>query len=163
MDEILKLFSVRDILFHMINTAILLLAVTFLVYKPARKFLKAREDRVNAQIDEAKAGQEQAEALKAEAARVRHDADLGAAEAQKEGAASAQQTVERMIADARLKADAIVKKAQADAAEIKAAAREDVQEQALTMAVEIAEKMIGRELSEKDNAALAREFLTKVV
>ncbi len=163
MEAFLNLFSPRDILFHVINTMILIAAVTYFVYKPVRKFLKGREDRIAGQMDEAAEKQRKADMCLADANAARKAAEADVAQSQKTGAVRAEEIADRMIQAAKKEADGIVAQAKADAAAVKAAAQEEIQEQALSMAVEIAERLIGRELSEKDNRVLAREFLTKVV
>lgn len=163
MEEIIKLFSFRDILFHLLNTAILVAVVTFFVYKPARKFLKAREERIAAQLDGAQAKRNEADEALQSAETARQAATADAQRAQKDGAEQAQLAAAQIIADAKREAEAIVAKAKADAEAEKAAAQQAIQTQALSMAVDIAERMIERELSQKDNDTLVREFLTKVV
>lgn len=162
MDEIFKLFTVRDILLHIVNTLILFAAVTFFVYKPVRKFLRARTERIEGQMKEAADQKAQAEAALDEARAGLRRAEADAAHMQTDGATRAQQTVDQLLAAAKQQADEIIRQAHREADNIKAAAREAVQEEALSMAVEIAERMIGRELSEKDNDTLVRAFLTKV-
>lgn len=162
MEEFLKLFSVRDILLHMLNTAILFIAIRLLVYKPVRKFLDARTARVTDALAEATATRGEADRLLAEAQDARRTAEADAAKLQADGALSAQQAGDALIGEARRQADEMLRSAEAEAEAMHAAAQEEIQAQALAMAVEISEKMIGRELAEKDNEVLAREFLTKV-
>ncbi len=163
MEEFLKLFNVRDIGFHAVNTLILFIAIRFLAYKPVRRFMDARAARVQASFDEAAAQKAEAEAALCDAEARRGEAEAAAVRMQADSAAEAQQNGEKMLSAAKAEAAEIVRRAKADAdAQIEGAQR-DIQSQALSMAVEIAEKMIGRELSERDNDALAREFLTKVV
>jgi len=163
MEEFLKLFNTTDILWHLFNTAILFAAIRLLVYKPVRKFMDARTQRIRAAFDDAAAKQAQAESLMAEAKDARSAAEAEAARVQAEGAAQAEAAAIALLDEAKKQAAAIVAQAGADAAAETEAARVVSGRQALAMAVDIAEKMIGRELSQKDNELLAREFLTKVV
>lgn len=162
MEEFLKLFSLRDILLHMLNTAILFIAIRFLVYKPVRKFLNARTGRIAGELDQAAQKQAQADEALTEAAAARRAADEAAVQTQTDSALRAQQLGDQLIVDAKAQAAEILRKAHEDAEAMKATAQREVQAQALAMAVQIAEKMIGRELAERDNETLAREFLTKV-
>lgn len=162
MEEFLKLFDVKDILLHMLNTAILFVAIRLLVYKPIRAFLNKRSDKVAAELDGAAEKAAQARVALEEAQASRSAAEAAVAQLQADGAMRAQETGEELLAAARAQAGEIVRRAQAEAEAAKAAAQEEIQARALVMAVDIAERMIGRELAQKDNAALAREFLTKV-
>lgn len=163
MEEILKLFSVRDILLHCANTLILFVAIRFLVYKPVRKFMDARTARVQSALDEAAAARRQVEAIQLEAEEKRREAEEAVAKMQADAAKQANQATENTLKAAKAQADAFILKARAEAEAAKADMLRETQAQALDMAVEIAAKMIGRELSDADNTALAREFLTKVV
>lgn len=162
MEEFLKLFNLRDIVLHIINTLILFVAIRLLVYKPVRKFLDARTDRVSGALADAASKQTQADEALQSARDAMRDAEVKAVQAQTEGATRAQQTGDQLIADARTQAAEIIEDARTEAEAIKAGAQQELQQQALSMAVEIAEKMIGRELAVRDNETLAREFLTKV-
>lgn len=162
MEEFLKLFSLRDILLHIANTLILFVAIRFLLYKPMRKFLDARAQKVAGELDSAAQKEAEASLALENANEEYRKAQAQAAGAMAEGAQRAQQSGEQILEAARQQADEIILKAKEEAERTKAAAQADIQAQALTMAVEIAEKMIGRELAEKDNETLAREFLTKV-
>lgn len=162
MEEFLKLFSVRDILLHIINTLILFVAITYFVYKPVRKFMNERAERISAQFDEIALQQASANQLMADAQAARAAAEAEAASTRADGAARAQQVADTATADAKQQAALILARATTEAAAQKEAAQADIGAQALEMAVEIAEKLIGRELSQKDNQVLAREFLTKV-
>ncbi len=162
MGEFLKLFSLRDILLHMANTLILFVAVRFLVYKPVRAFMNARTERVQASLNEASAKQAEADRALSDAEKRLEAAQAEAVKVQADGARHAQLSGEELIEAAKRQAAEIVDRAGREADAQRQSAQADVQAQALSMAVEIAEKMIGRELSEKDNDALAREFLTKV-
>lgn len=162
MEEFLKLFSLRDILLHVLNTTILFVVIRFLVYKPVRAFLNARAEKIAGELENASGSRMQAERMLSEAQGERQTAEAAAAQLQSEATVRAQQIGDDLIAAAKAQAEEIVQKARAEAGHVKVAAQEEMQAQALSMAVLIAEKMIGRELAEKDNAALARQFLSKV-
>lgn len=162
MEEFLKLFSVRDILFHVLNTAILFVVIRFLVYKPVRAFLNARADKIAGEMESASGSRQAAEQMLAQAQAERQAAEAAGSRIQAEATLRAQQIGDELLAAARAQADEIEQKARAEAGRIKVAAQEEMQAQALSMAIEIAEKMIGRELAEKDNTVLARQFLAKV-
>ena len=162
MEDFLQLFNVRDILLHIVNTLILFVAIRLLVYKPVRKFMNARTERVQAQMDEAAAREAEAKQALEDANAQREEAARLAVMAQAESAEQARASAAETVEEARRQAEDIVAAAQAEADAQRRAAQADIQAQALSMAVEIAEKMIGRELQNKDNDALAREFLTNV-
>ena len=57
-----------DFVLHIINIVVLFVLVRSLAYKPVRKFMLAREERIKSQLDEAAAAKAEAETLKADCA-----------------------------------------------------------------------------------------------
>ena len=85
-EDFLQLFNVRDILLHIVNTLILFVAIRLLVYKPVRKFMNARTERVQAQMDEAAAREAEAKQALEDANAQREEAARLAVMAQAESA-----------------------------------------------------------------------------
>ena len=162
MDELLKLFDVRDVLLHMLNVVVLFVAIRLLLYKPVRRFMQARTQRVQGEADEAAARQQEAaQALadaRAQGEAVQREAAAAAAQAEQK----AQQAAQDMLVQAQERAQHMLDKAQADAAKTQAAAEQAIQQQAVAMAMGIAERILAREVSSADNDALVRDYLTKV-
>ena len=55
-----------DFVLHIINIVVLFVLVRTLAYKPVRKFMLAREERIKTQLDDAAAAKAEAEAVKAD-------------------------------------------------------------------------------------------------
>ena len=55
-----------DFVLHIVNIVVLFLLVRSLAYKPIRKFMREREEKIAAQLAEAEAAQAGVDALKAE-------------------------------------------------------------------------------------------------
>ncbi len=162
MQEFMKLLSPRDILLHMINVVVLFVAIRLLLYKPIRKFMNARTERVQGELDAAQAKQQAADARQAELDAAAHQTKLDAAQAIADGVQQGQKTGEDIVARANKQAETIVAHAQDEARQIEIDAKMAVRTQAINMAVEIAGRMLEREVKADDHQKIIDEFLTKV-
>ena len=147
-----------DIALHLVNIVVLYALLRLLIYKPVRKFMDARAAKVRAQLDEAenisaKAREDQAEYAKRLAAvdEEAHDKLIASTRAAGEAA-------EAIAAEARAEAQKILAKAQAEADQQRRDIQRQVRPQITGMAVEIAEKLLGREVSAEDNRAIIDSF-----
>lgn len=147
-----------DIALHLVNIVVLYALLRLLIYKPVRKFMDARAAKVRAQLDEAenisaKAREDQAEYAKRLAAvdEEAHDKLIASNRAAGEAA-------EAIAAEARAEAQKILAKAQAEADQQRRDIQRQVRPQITGMAVEIAEKLLGREVSAEDNRAIIDSF-----
>ena len=157
-----ELFNVDSILLHMLNALILFAACYFLLYKPVRKFLKARQDKIDAQL---KTGQEAAEGRdalveqgKQALARAQEDAQAQAVAITAQARARGQAAID----EANEQAKKIIADAQAQAEQLRASTREAMVQEAAELAFEMAQTILARELSDADQKRLVDEFLKKV-
>jgi F-type H+-transporting ATPase subunit b len=132
------------------------------LFKPVLAILEKRRAMADAQIQDAKKAKEEAENMKAG-----YEADMAKA---KETATAMMQNAER---DAAARSEAIISEAQSQAANIKAKAEADIiQEKKKAVndikneiggiAMDIAGKVIEREISEEDHKKLINEFIENV-
>lgn len=132
------------------------------LYKPVKDIVAKRKAMADAEIGEATKAKEEAEAVKAEYEQNMEEA--------KEKAntilASAQKTAtlqsEEIIRDANAQAVQIKEKAEKDIAQEKRKAVNEIKDEIGDMAMEIAGKVIEREISAKDHEKLIDEFIEKV-
>ncbi|MCB7320220.1 F0F1 ATP synthase subunit B [Lacrimispora sp. 210928-DFI.3.58] len=132
------------------------------LFKPVLAILDKRRAMADAQIQDAKKAKEEAETMKAG-----YESDMAKA---KETANAIMQNAER---DAAARSEAIINEAQNQAASIKAKAEADIiQEKKKAVndikneiggiAMDIAGKVIEREISEEDHRKLINEFIENV-
>lgn len=156
------LFNPVTIGLHTLNALILLVAVYFLLYKPVRKFMQAREDKINAQLDEAQQARDQAQADLSQVEERLSGAGREVANKIADGQKRAQEMQNQMLADARKAGDQIIEKAQQEAEAILKRTHESMQQQAAELAIEIASKVLEREVKMSDHEQLVADFLKKV-
>ena len=131
-----------DFVLHLINILVLFVLVRTLVYKPVRKFMLAREERIKTQLDGAAAAKAEAEEMKAQ-----YEADIADAEREKAEIVSKAYTEmaaekERLIAEAKTQAEGIVTSAGQKAEALKARAMNDAQAELAQTAVALAGKVL---------------------
>jgi F-type H+-transporting ATPase subunit b len=146
----------------LVNLAVLFIIMRAILFKPVTKFMKARQDAVKADIDNAAKQRADAEKMKAD-----YEAQLATAEGK----------ADKIIADAKItagkNAEKIVKDAQADAAQmmkagearIKAeeqAAAATFQAQASALVLAAAAKLLQREFTSEDSKREAALFLKQL-
>ena len=159
METFLQLLNWKDILYHTINALILLVACRFLLYKPVRKFMDARSNKLAEQTGNA-------EARLSEANRAMEELEKAQAEMRRQAAEQQEQQLhqqsEALLHRAHEEAADILKNARQEAEDIRQQSEGDIRREAVNMAVEMTEKMLGRELKDADNQQMVRDFLTKV-
>lgn len=132
------------------------------LFKPIREILEKRKAMADAQISDAEKAKEEALTMKAEyeqnMAQAREKANDILANAQK--TASAQS--EEILQEANQQAKAIKAKAESDIAQERKKAVNDIKNEIGSMAMDIAGKVIEREISEEDHRKLIDEYIQNV-
>ena len=144
------------------NLFIQLYLIERFLLKPINAVLEKRKEMATAEIKEAEKAKEEARAIKEEyeqnMAEAKEKANTLIANAQK----SASLQSEEMIQEANKQAAAIKAKAESDIAQEKKKAVNELKGEIGGMAMEIAGKVIEREISEKDHEKLIDEFISNV-
>jgi len=144
------------------NLMIQMLIFKKLLLGPIKKVIAERKAKADSQIADAQKLRAEAEAMKAEYEQdmrsARTEANRIVADAQKTAAARG----EEVLSEARAEAAAMKQKAEADIAQERRKAVNDVKNEIGGMAMEIASKVVERELSEADHRELIDEFIRNV-
>ena len=109
----------RQILLHLLNLVILFLILYFLLYNPVKKFMEKRKKYYEQQDEQSKKTLAEAEKKKAEYDALLSKADAEISEKKRFAIADARAESERIIKAAEENASAALKKANAQADEIK--------------------------------------------
>lgn len=156
------LFNPVTILLHTLNALILLTAIYFLLYKPVRKFLMAREEKINAQFAQAEKAANDAQQMRAQVEKQQKDAEHTVAETLTEGQQRMKIQQDQMLESARQESKRIIAEAQNEARVILNNAHDAMKAQAAELAVDIAKALLAREIKPEDNRQLIADFLEKV-
>ena len=144
------------------NLFIQMFLIKKFLFKPVREILAKRQAKADADIREAEEAKTEAAAIKAEYEQnmleAKEKANELLATAQKNAAAKS----DEMLKEASSQAAAIKQKAEADIAQERRKAVNELKDEIGSMAMEIAGKVIEREISEKDHARLIDEYISNV-
>ena len=144
------------------NLMIQLVIFKKLLLNPVKKVSAERKAKADSQIADAEKLRTEAEAMKAEYEQnlqnARTEANQIVASAQKTAAARS----EELLGEARAQAAALKQKAEADIAQERKKAVNEVKDEIGGMAMEIASKVVEREIKEADHQDLIDEFIKNV-
>ena len=144
------------------NLMIQLVIFKKLLLNPVKKVIAERKAKADSQIADAQKLRTEAEAMKAEYEQnlqnARTEANQIVAAAQKTATARS----EELLGEARAQAAALKQKAEADIAQERKKAVNEVKDEIGGMAMEIASKVVEREIREVDHKDLIDEFIKNV-
>ena len=144
------------------NLMIQLVIFKKFLLKPIRQVIADRKAKADREIADAQKLRTEAEAMKAEYEQnlqnARTEANQIVAAAQKTATARS----EEIVGEARAQAAALKQKAEADIAQERKKAVNEVKDEIGGIAMEIASKVVEREISEKDHKDLIDEFIKNV-
>ena len=132
------------------------------LFKPVNAMLEKRKAMADAQIRDAIKAKDEAEAMKAEYEQNMADAKNKANEILNTAQKTASIQSEEILKEAAQQAAAIKAKAEKDIAQEKRKAVNEIKDEIGGMAMDIAGKVIEREISEEDHKKLIDEFIANV-
>ena len=154
--------NIWQILISFLNLIILFLIVKKFLYKPVMKMLEKRQAEIDKKYSEADEA----------TLRARDDENywhekIGSANKEADdiianAAQSAKFTSERIVTDAKEKADGIVRQAQAQAELEMQKAREDIKKEIVDVSTLLTEKMLSREINADDHKNMIDSVLEKL-
>ncbi len=132
------------------------------LFKPINAIIEKRKAAADAEISEATKAKEEALAMKADYEQSMLEAKTKANDILTTAQKTATVQSEEILRDASQQAASIKAKAESDIAQEKRKAVNEIKDEIGSMAVEIAGKVIEREVSEEDHAKLIDEFIASV-
>ncbi|MBO4678404.1 MAG: F0F1 ATP synthase subunit B [Lachnospiraceae bacterium] len=147
---------------QLLNLFITVLVMKKFLFKPIRDILQKRKEMADAEIADATKAKEEAESLKSE-----YEASMKTArDKANEIVAAAQKTAtqqsEEILKEANAQAISIKSKAEKDIEQERRKAVNEIKDEIGDMAMEIAGKVIERELKASDHEKLIDDFINKV-
>ncbi len=147
---------------QILNLFIQVYLIKKFLFKPINEILEKRKNLADKEIREAREAKDEADSLK-----VQYESSLTNAHAE------AAQIVSDAQKEAQSKADTLVHEAEAEAQSIKARAAADIEQEKKkaineakdeigSLAMEIAGKVVEKEISESDHKKLIEDFISKV-
>lgn len=153
---------VADLIINIGSIVVLFIIVKKLAYKPVKKFMDARTERVMAQKAEAEALKTLAEEKEEKYNSLLAECEAAKAEAIKEGEKQAHKESEEIISEAKKKAEEIVSKANIKAQDKYNRAVEEANDYIVNLTIDASSMLLKREISDDDNKKIVEEFLKSV-
>lgn len=132
------------------------------LFKPIRRVLEERQKRADQNIRAAEQEKAEAEAVKAEYTKNMEQARKEAAGILERAKQDASQQADELLASARSEAQALKAKAESDIRQEKKRALNEAKDEIGGLAMDIAGRVVEREIHEADHRALIDDFLQKV-
>ncbi len=149
-------------LFVLLNTLAIFFVAKKFLFVPVKNMIDSRQKEIDAMYDAAGAAKAEAQALESEYKEKLAEAQQTSDRMVKEAVARGQSRQDEIISQANAEARAILDKAAADIAQEKKKALNDAKNEISEMAMAIAEKVVGRELNDVDQAKLVDEFIEEL-
>ena len=144
------------------NLMIQLVIFKKFLLKPIKQVIADRKAKADSEIADAQKLRTEAEAMKAEYEQNLQNARAEANEIVSNAQKTATARGEEIVGEARAQAAALKQKAEADIAQERKKAVNEVKDEIGGIAMEIASKVVEREISEKDHKDLIDEFIKNV-
>ena len=149
-------------LFILLNTLTIFFVAKKFLFGPVMNIIQERQQEIDDLYAGANSAKDEAEALRSEYQEKLSDARATSERMVKEAVARAQAREEDIIRKANADAAAIMDKASADIAQEKKKALNDAKDEISEMAMAIAGKVVGRELTAADQSALVDAFIDEL-
>ena len=162
--ESLNIISVNffSIVFSLLNLVIIFLIATFLLYKPVKKMLNERQKTIDSAYQRASDAENEANEHKEAYENKLKDAKNEANNIISSAVSTAQAREKEILADAKDEGERIVTQARQSAElEIKKA-EETIKNEIVDVSFELTEKLLSREINEKDHESLIDSFINEI-
>lgn len=149
-------------LFVLLNTLAIFVVAKKYLFVPVHKMIEQRQQEIDGIYAEADKAKSDAQTMRAEYEEKLSDARATSERLVKDAMARGQKREEEIVRQANAEAASILTKASADAALEKKKAINDAKDEIAEMAMAIAGKVVGRELSDADQAKLVDHFIDEL-
>ena len=155
-------FDGWTMVFQLINLLITALLFKKFLLKPVKKILQERQDQVNGIYASASEAETKAKANELNYTTLLDGAKVEASEMIHSATTTAQKRGDDLIRQARQEATSLKMKAATDIAMEKKKALNEVKDDISVIALEIASKVVEKEINAKDHESLVEEFIGKI-
>ncbi len=151
-----------QVVISLCNLCVLFLIVRRFLYKPVKRVLAQRQAHVDGVYEEADEARRAAEKDRADwAEKMTHAREEADAIVQRASENAARST-DVILSDARSQADGIVRQAEEEARLTQLRAEEGIRREIAGVSTQLAEKLLGREINERDHRSLIDSFIDQM-
>jgi F-type H+-transporting ATPase subunit b len=155
-------FANGDMIFTLVSFIILLFLVRKVAFGPLMNMMKQREEHIASEIEAAEKNNQKTKKLVEEQRAIVKQSRVEAQELIERAKKQAEEQKEGIIAAAKAEAESIKESAVKEIQREKEQAIAALQAQVATLSVQIASKVIQKELKEEDQAQLIRDYINEV-
>lgn len=160
--EVRVLPELVPVVLQLIATAILFVVLRHYLFKPVSEFLNQRKEKIEGELQDAKAKQEEAASLKKQYQLKIDDAKKEGQEIVEASKKRGDQLREDIIIEAKKEAENLVERARTEISREKEKAVEDLKAEVVTIAMMAASKVIDKNLDEAAHREMIGQFINEV-
>lgn len=149
-------------LFVLLNTLAIFFVAKKFLFVPVKEMIDSRQKEIDSMYDAAGQAEADAQAMRADYQQKLADAQSTSERIVKDAVVRAQKREEEIISQAQQQAAQIMHKAESDIAQEKKKALNDAKNEISDMALAIAGKVVGRELTAADQTGLVDSFIDRL-
>ena len=157
-----KAFSFTEELFKLVNTLIVVGILYKVAYHPIRNFLKDRREGIRKALEESRAAREEAEKELAEQRSKVADLEAELVRVREQGEKERAAMRERLEEEQENQAQRLLEQTRTTIELEASKARADLQNQAASLALNLAEEMLRKDLGEADQERFVENYLAKL-
>lgn len=150
-----------DLIINIANVVIFYLIIRLLVYKPVKKFLSSRKEKIDKEREELSTARAEAETEKEKYGKLCDDAGKESAALLEKTREEAEKTAAGIIGSAKADAEKLISDANANIAAKEKEAVSGMKDDVVDLSLSIASKLIARNIDNEDNRRLAADFFEK--
>lgn len=150
---------IADLIINIVSILVLFTVVKKLAYKPVKKFMQARTQRVMQKQADADELAETAKKQSEEYSQLLKNSADAEKNAFKKGEERAKAEAEKIIGAANEKAASIIAAAEKKAEETHRKMLEQSEDEIIDLSIEMSSKLLGREMNDSDNRKIVQKFL----
>ena len=155
-------FHLIDFIEHILNVVVLFLLLRTFLYKPVRKFMQAREAKFAREREQIDTSRTEADSLKAQYELSMKNAKLEAEKLAEAKLRSAEHEADDVRKKAKQDAQVLLTDAMAQAVTERDGLLTELKSQTAELAVDIAEKILEREVKPEDHQRVIDSFFDKI-
>ncbi len=157
-----KAFSFTEELFKLVNTLIVVGILYKVAFNPIKNFLKDRREGIRKALEEARAAREEAEKQLAEQRAKVADLEAELVRVREQGAKERAAMQERLEKEQENQAQRLLEQTRTTIELETSKARAELQNQAASLALNLAEEMLKKELGEADQERFVENYLANI-
>ncbi len=149
----------ESIVLHLFNLVVLTVGLYFLLFRPVKKMIKQRQEKVKKIEKENADLNEEVKQMKSSSEKVLSEAKKEAAAIHESAVKVANQKADEIVAEARDRAKTLVSQTQRAMDEERGKLRADIEKQIADVSVAVAEKVLAKTITPEDNKELIEQCL----